>query len=144
MKTLLFVPLLLLACGAPATKPADDRVADSLRTVAYRDSIRQDQLRDGPHTLQGPGGTRLEGDLRNGKRNGTWTSYGADGRIKSLNEYVDGVLQGPTTTFRGNGSIYYQGQYLNDRSFGEWRFFDEQGELVRTVVFDSTGAEVPK
>lgn len=133
----------LLACNAPTTPAATDKDPDSVRAIARADSLRRDSLRDGHHRMLGPTGrTTLEGDLRNGKRHGVWTSYNADGRTKSRNEYVDGVLEGPTITFHDNGAVYYQGQYLHDKAFGKWSFFDEKGGLIRTAVFDSTGTEV--
>lgn len=143
MRILLFTPLLLLfTCGTPDTGPHGARTQDSLKAVAHTDSIRKDSLRDGHHNITGPTGrTTMEGDMRNGKRHGVWTSYTDQGRTKSRSEYVNGVLQGPTITFHDNGTVYYQGRYLNGKSFGEWRFFDEQGGLIRTAVFDSTGVE---
>jgi len=144
MRTFLFaLPLLVIACGTPGTSGTADHVQDSLKAIARADSLRKDSLRDGHHTVHGPGGIMtMEGNMQHGKRHGVWTSYTKNGRVKSRSEYAEGILQGPTITFHDNGAVYYQGQYLNGKEFGEWSFYDEQGALIRTAVFDSTGKEV--
>lgn len=143
---LLFLPLLLLwSCERPPAdlEAARERIralelaahADSLRNAAVRDS-----LRDGMHQYHDKNGRLLmEGELRGAKRQGIWTSYGATGSVKSRSEYVDGVLNGSTTVFRENGQQYYVGTNYNGKPFGEWKFYDEQGMLARTLHYDSTG-----
>ena len=87
-------------------------------------------------------GGRMEGTLREGARNGTWTSYFADGTIRSRVVYVDGVEEGPTEVFHPNGMPYYTGQYANGRTVGEWVFSDPTGAELKRVQYDSTGVLV--
>ena len=98
---------------------------------------------NGPAKINGPDGrVKMEGDMRNGKRHGLWTSYHPGGAVQSRTDYVDGVQEGASVVFHPNGQTYYTGDYHHGHEVGEWRFFDEQGALVRTVRYDSTGAVI--
>lgn len=143
-----FALLFLLACDRP---PADLEAArariEAMEAAAKDDSLRtavvRDSLRDGMHQYRDKKGLLLmEGELRGGKRQGVWTSYGPNGGVRSRNEYVDGELNGSTIVFRENGKQYYVGTNHQGKPFGEWRFYDEQGVLAKTLRYDSTGAVV--
>lgn len=84
----------------------------------------------------------MEGVMLNGQRHGLWVAYDPNGRVKSRNAYVKGVLDGPSTVFRENGALYYEGQHAHGHPVGTWAFHDDIGTLVRTVEYDSTGAEI--
>jgi len=133
--------LALVACNgpqapAPAAPPA--LVAPRDTTTAPADAIRDGHQRQ----LDEQGRLLMEGDVRNGKRQGLWTAYHKNGQVQSRNTYSNGLLDGPTVVFRPNGALYYKGQHANDHPVGEWLFHDEIGTLVRTVVYDSAGVEV--
>ena len=81
----------------------------------------------------------MKGELLNGARQGAWTAYFPDGTMRSRSSYMNGKLHGPTEVFHENGSAYYVGQYNMGNAVGEWRFFDPQGNLIRTAVHDSLG-----
>ncbi len=81
----------------------------------------------------------MEGDVRDGRRNGLWTSYHPNGAVQSRNEFRDGVLHGLTTTYRPNGALLYRGQNADGHPVGTWEFHDAIGTLERTVEYDSTG-----
>ncbi|HEY0977266.1 MAG TPA: hypothetical protein VGE21_07325 [Flavobacteriales bacterium] len=135
--------LLLSFCSLIACDPgtASDRAGDKDTIPA---TTGDTLLRDGLHVERDAKGLPvIEGYVKNGQRDGVWTSYNANGKVKSRDSYVRGVLQGPTVTFRDNGAMFYIGQHRNGVRSGEWKFYDEQGELQRSVTFDSTGVEVP-
>ena len=136
---------LALACnGVPQAERARIKAQlDSLAAVAKADSLAraavEDSLRDGHHVYRDREGLMLmEGELRDRKRVGVWTSYERDGRVKSRTEYRDGLAHGLTTVFHPNGNLYYSGDAV-----GEWRFFDLSGKLLRTVAYDSAGTRLP-
>lgn len=135
-----WVPMLmLLACNPEGTGRAtvDEAQATTIDTVA----AAVPTVIDGPYQEYDPEGRLvLEGSMKRGERHGIWTSYYPDGRVRSRTDYRDGKLQGVTTTFRPNGGLYYTGQHEQDVETGTWRFYDASGNLVRTVVYDSTGA----
>ncbi|MCC6839543.1 MAG: hypothetical protein IT230_05230 [Flavobacteriales bacterium] len=134
---LLAPALFLAACGAVdgrgRTPDADTAAAPAPQQSApVVDGLAQE------FDLQGH--LQMEGNMRAGKRHGLWTSYFPNGRVRSRSEYVAGRLEGVATVFRETGGMYYTGQYSNDRQVGEWRFFDDLGNLARTVRYDTTGA----
>lgn len=132
----IFFALLLVsaACGSPEA-PAT--------TTPKPEQTAPDTLRDGRHVFKDEQGRkRMEGGFMGGRRHGLWTTYNSQGRVRSRSEYVEGLLEGPTVTFRDNGALYYQGQHQHGVKVGEWRFYDEHGDLVRTVTFDAEGNEV--
>ena len=126
------LPLLaLLACGTPTTEAPPAPPA------------KEKPLRDGLHVLRDASGQpTMEGEIKDGKRIGRWIGYGPNGRILSHTEYREGTLEGPTITFRNDGSVFYRGQHHADKKVGTWTFYDEAGRVARTTTFDSTGQEV--
>lgn len=88
------------------------------------------------------GWLQMEGDMKDGLRTGLWTSYTREGRVKSRSEYRNGEPEGIATVFHANGALYYTGSQRKGRQVGEWRYFDEQGQLVRTVQYDTSGAVI--
>lgn len=134
------VILLLAACGGGAAgggqaSPPDD--------TAQGPSAPAQTVTDGPDKVfDAEGRLEMEGDMKNGKRHGVWTSYFPDGHVRSRNEYRNGELEGITTAFRANGAPYYTGQHHRDREAGLWRFFDDKGDLARIVEYDSTGTVI--
>jgi MORN repeat variant len=133
------------SCGGPAM---ERDTADTTGTALRADSIRKatiaDSLRDGYHVYKSADGRPLmEGTMQGGKRVGVWTSYLPSGRVQSRNVFSDGVPHGITTVFHDNGVLYYSGDQRMGKPFGEWKFYDREGNLSRTVVYDTSGTMVP-
>ena len=84
-------------------------------------------------------GGRVEGNMRDGRRVGPWHAYYAHGGPRSRTMYVDGVEQGQTEVFYESGLTYYVGQYHEGREVGTWIFYDEEGNELKRVEYDSTG-----
>ena len=124
--------LLLHACGErpEGTGAAQGLVADSGAVVPATEGWQVVHLDDGG---------RMEGELRDGIRHGTWTSYHANGIIRSRRTYEHGVEMGGTEVYHENGMTYYSGQYHAGNPVGTWNFFDPMGELIRVVEHDSLG-----
>jgi len=123
--------VLATGCGDPAPAP-------STPEVTATGTIPRDTL-NGPQVQQLPDGTVLRGVLRDGHRQGIWRSFTPQGRLLSQTEYRDGRPHGPVVVFHTNGSVRYLGQNHHGTAVGEWRFHDEAGALIKTVVYDSTG-----
>lgn len=122
--------------------PPDD--TDTTGAAARADSIRRaeiaDSLRDGHHVYRDPSGrAMIEGTMMGGLRQGVWTSYLPSGRVQSRNVYERGVPHGITTVFHPNGVLYYTGMQRRGKPFGEWKFYDEEGRPMKTVVYDTSG-----
>ena len=124
--------LLLVTLGSCVTP-------DNSGNGVVADSTSTSVVTNGPQVVHTTDGGRMEGDLKEAKRNGPWSSFFPNGGIRSKALYVDGLEEGPTEVFHENGMVYYTGQYRAGRSVGEWLFYDAKGALVRTVRYDSTG-----
>lgn len=65
------------------------------------------------------------------------------GNAASAQEYNQtdskGRKQGPWTAFYANGQKRYEGQFKNDKCYGEFKYYDEQGNLKATNTFDKSG-----
>jgi hypothetical protein len=125
--------LLFVACGGGADKPTNALPPDTASTTAPLDGRTVKQL---------PDGGRIEGNMVNGKRDGTWFSYFKHGGPRSRITYVDGLEEGQTEVFHESGLTYYVGQYHRGRNAGTWIFYDEQGNEVNRAVYDSLGVLV--
>ena len=77
------------------------------------------------------GQVRMEGAMKNGKRQGEWNAYLRDGRQWSKDVFKDGVLDGPSTVYWENGNLRWEGYYKDGKHCGEWKWYDEQGNLLR-------------
>ena len=79
-----------------------------------------------------------EGPLKDDKRDGMWKSYYRDGgTLWSEGEFTDGMREGITKSYHPNGQVRYAGSFTNGKKFGEWRFYDENGELLEIKYFQS-------
>ena len=103
------------------------------------DSATVDGSATSKRVIHTPDGGRMEGVEVNGKREGPWASYFPGGGIRSRSTFVDGVEEGPTEVFYESGFTYYTGRYLHGKPFGQWTFFDPQGNGQKRVEYDSLG-----
>ncbi len=78
---------------------------------------------------------RHEGAIKNGTRDGKWLSYYRNGEIWSEKTYKDGLENGPSITYFDNGQIRFKGQYELGEEVGEWKFYNEKGDLLKTVNY---------
>ncbi len=140
---------LLGSCDGGGTGSNPTGTLDTTGTAARADSIRQaaiaDSLRDGYHVYKDDGERPLmEGLMEGGKRHGVWTSYLPSGRVQSRNVYEHGILEGITTVFHPNGVLYYSGMQRQGKPFGEWKFYDREGNMLKTAVYDASGVLIPE
>lgn len=133
-RTLIFLACTgLLACSDKA--PTEKAAAPVSDTTA-----KPMPLANGPQVIHLKQGGRMEGNMRNGERVGSWISYHPNGVIWSRSIYVNGVEHGPTEVFHDNGRTYYLGAYSEGRPSGEWIFYDPNGQETKRVRYDGTGA----
>ena len=50
--------------------------------------------------------------------------------------YLQGKLDGDFIVYFVEGGIHVQGKYINDRRDGVWNYFDEQGNLTISLVYN--------
>ena len=73
----------------------------------------------------------MEGAMKDGKREGTWKAYLRDGRPWSIDEFKNGELDGSSTVYWENGNLRWEGKYKAGKHVGHWKWYDEQGILLR-------------
>ena len=80
---------------------------------------------------------QMDGEYKNGKRNGLWVSWYTNGKKWSEGAYKNGKSEGRRATYFENGKIRYEGSYKNDQRVGKWRFYDETGKLLAEQDFSA-------
>lgn len=88
-------------------------------------------------------GCMARGDARGVVREGAWTVFHPDGRVKEVGTYVDGRRHGVFTRFHGNGLRAASGAYVHDREDGPWVLFDAHGLLEREETYRDGVLEGP-
>ncbi len=83
------------------------------------------------------GQVRLEGEYKNGKKDGHWVSYYENGHKWSEGYYTNGINNGETTTWHENGEVYYTGFYDHGHRSGTWKFYDEKGDFIKEINYDA-------
>lgn len=142
--SILVSALAILGCGGNSA--TSELPVPEHGPVVKASAVPQDTVTvvNGHNKVFSPDGDwlKMEGDMKDGKRNGLWTSYTPKGLVKSRSAYRDGLQEGLSSVFRDNGALYYTGQYRNDKQVGRWEFYSEEGNLERTVTYDTSGAVI--
>ena len=67
----------------------------------------------------------------------------SNGQLESLTMYKDGKWDGPCVFWFENGLKMHQGNYLNGREHGEWRFWRMDGTNSQVQTFDNGEKDGP-
>lgn len=135
-KTILFSVLIcgLISCtNQPVEKPFEEVKVETASADSNTFTIVtiQDTTQNGESILKYKNGqVKMEGMIKDGKREGLWKSFYENGTQWSESFYVNGVKNGPTKTWYENGNKRYEGFYSNDAQSGQWKNWDEAGNLV--------------
>ncbi|MEI6059748.1 MAG: hypothetical protein WCR72_03515 [Bacteroidota bacterium] len=81
------------------------------------------------------GNYRETGGYRGGARFGKWKSFYADGTLKFEGEYIDDNLNGKVNWYWPTGKLKDQGNYLNGSREGDWITFNEDGTPFLVISF---------
>lgn len=82
------------------------------------------------------GKKEVEGSYnKNLERHGKWTYWFPDGKVWSECEYKNGIKDGKSTVYYENGNKRYEGNYRNDTTIGAWRFWNDQGALLKEINY---------
>ncbi|MCX6351760.1 MAG: hypothetical protein NTX03_07850 [Bacteroidetes bacterium] len=49
--------------------------------------------------------------------------------------FVDGLENGGSVYYREDGSKLYEGDFKNGNRDGEWKYYDENGKVIKTTIF---------
>jgi antitoxin component YwqK of YwqJK toxin-antitoxin module len=77
------------------------------------------------------------GQYRRNEISGQWLSYYPDGTLREEVTFDRNTENGPFNEYHPNGRLKAQGHYLDgDNEHGELKLYDEEGQLIRTMVCD--------
>jgi len=82
------------------------------------------------------GQKRIEGEYRDGEREGQWTYWFSNGSRWSEARYKADLRNGKSIVWYENGRKYFEGSYHMGERTGRWRFWDEEGNLLKEVNYD--------
>lgn len=72
---------------------------------------------------------RIEGGMKNGKRNGLWRTYNANGILTSELTYVDDDLSGPQKTYYLSGTVHEEYYCDSNKINGLYKEYHKNGTL---------------
>lgn len=98
--------------------------------VSFGDSIPLHRL-----DFHKEGSKRMEGYFKDGKRDGEWLSWYANGTIWSKGYFKEGKRTGKSWVYHPNGKLYMKGKYEDGKKIGQWMVFDEDGNLLADQSF---------
>lgn len=73
--------------------------------------------------------------MENAQRHGVWQQYYIDGTPLLRSTYVNDKLNGPYTIWHENGVKAISGNYRMDVREGNWKYYDEEGNLKVTITY---------
>ena len=89
--------------------------------------IYYNKLTEVPFTGKIDGKTK--GSFKNGKRDSSWLSYWANGKLQSKTNHKNGKLEGSWVSYHLNGQLRDKGQYKNGLKDGSWFSYFGNGQL---------------
>lgn len=78
----------------------------------------------------------MEGNYKNGERDGVWTAWYRNGNVWSTGKYKNGIEDGKKTVYHENGQKYYEGVMKDEKRTGIWTFWNSEGEVVKTIDYN--------
>lgn len=66
----------------------------------------------------------------NNQRHGKWVFKSETGVEISVTHYDHGIRNGHTIVKHPNGSVFYYGEFKDDKKTGIWKTYDEKGKLI--------------
>jgi antitoxin component YwqK of YwqJK toxin-antitoxin module len=140
MKTRLFIftilATMLFGCTAKVVEETVESYADGSAKVVrfYKDDGRNKTLIK--ECLYYPNHQKyMEGEYKNGKREGKWISWNQNGNKWSEGTFKNGLDDGERIVYHENGQKFFEGNYTAGVKTGVWKFYDDKGNFVREENF---------
>lgn len=77
----------------------------------------------------------MEGEYKNNKRDGLWTSWYQNGNKWSEGIFKEGLDDGYRYIFHENGKKQIEGNYKDGKKVGVWKFYDDKGNFIKEENF---------
>ena len=105
---------------------------------------------DGEYEIYVDNNIELRAILQNHKKEGKWKTFYSDGKLKSITEYKDGLVNGKIIQYHKNGTVSYKGKCINGKVENTSTAYYESGkvkaknyyvngELIKQEVFFENG-----
>ena len=75
----------------------------------------------------------------NGILNGTQKIYFVNGELQTEINYINGMRNGNFESYYSGNVLSSKGVYHNDMPIGEWSFYDGDGQIRKSEVYDKQG-----
>ena len=72
-----------------------------------------------------------KGTIIDGKRDGFWESYYANGQLNWKGNYINDQLDGPWEYYHENGQLSFKGNYIEGKEQGIFEHFKENGKFEK-------------
>lgn len=79
----------------------------------------------------------MEGNYKNGKKEGVWTWWYQDGTKKRESEYAGDLKHGNTTYWYKNGKLQSESKYENDELHGKSTWYFQNGKKKKSAVYNN-------
>ena len=76
-----------------------------------------------------------KGTYKDGKQDGIWKSYDENGQLAVKGTYKNDKLHGVMIKYHKNGQLYQKGTFKNDKRDGVWETFYKNGQLQSRITW---------
>ncbi len=90
---------------------------------------------NGAYKISESSGAYADITFKNGKIDGTYTSYDFSGNKSSEANYVNGKIEGKQISYFQNGKVQEETNYKNGLKDGTWVTYDRKGTIIRTEKY---------
>jgi antitoxin component YwqK of YwqJK toxin-antitoxin module len=139
-----YIPLfLVLVFLAACSEKLEERVTETFddgktKRVQYFKGEGEDRYMKKDLFYYENGNKRVEGEYnKEGQKDGKWTYWYEDGKKWSEGYFSEGLNHKKRTTWHENGEMHYTGTYDKGKRVGVWKFYSEEGELVKEIDYDN-------
>lgn len=86
-----------------------------------------------------PNGNKyIEGNYKDGLREGKWASWYKDGQLWSEGNFKQDKSDGVRSVYHPNGNLHYKGTFDIGKRVGIWLFYDESGIKINEINYDES------
>ncbi|MCB9360509.1 MAG: hypothetical protein H6587_07985 [Flavobacteriales bacterium] len=130
------IALILFSCSPKEVEKIEETYESGqpkyVNTYSVKDGV---DVKVKEKELYENGKTRMEGAIKEGKRDGVWKVYFDDGKLWSEGSFTNGKRNGVAKNYYPNGKLRYEGFFTNDKKSGHWKFYNEKGILIEEKDF---------
>ena len=101
--------------------------------LVERDGLFYKKFTDVPFTGEVDEGLK-QGSFKNGRREGHWVWYHANGQLMSKGEYKSGRQEGLWVTYNKNGQLFIEANFKEGEQEGPWLWYSYDGTVEKKLT----------